>query len=489
MNKINKTKKCISNCKKFPRSECNAPRCKYINGEQRKYCRLSHSYKMNKNTCNVTRRIKKKDSVKKAQNVIGKFIKKSGWFLKLVCSDSGQCIAFGEKINDITQFFKGFTAFEYAVSPIKKIGSVSANGFVKEIQYEKQGYIADAILKSSQTPYADNLVYEYLVGEKYVNRIMKKFPCFLQTYGYYYYNSEASWKEMKNTTPLQKDILKNLILQNTINYKDACQKSKLACILIQHIKNAKPISDFVNVNSYSTFIKYDLIYVLFIIYQSLASVSKKFTHYDLHDGNVLLYEPVKNKFIQYHYHYNDNTVLTFNSPYIPKIIDYGRSFFDNGNVSSKSIYDKICNTPGCDRCGSDYGFGWLDPESTYHISSTKKNESHDLRLLDIIKFYFNNINKTKPTQSTFTELDNTLNKVLYGVGIKGKDYKIFGTKENIVQGKKYNKVFNVNDAYQSFKLAIEMPSLSSLNSSMYKDNNKIGNLHIYQDGRDMNYEK
>ena len=74
--------------------------------------------------------------------------------------------------------------------------------------------------------------------------------------------------------------------------------------------------------------------------------------------------PIKNKFIQYHYHYKDNTILTFNSPYIPKIIDYGRSYFDNGNVSSKSIYDKICNTAECDTCGSDYGFGWLDPEST-----------------------------------------------------------------------------------------------------------------------------
>jgi hypothetical protein len=443
---------------------------------------------MNKNTCNVTRRIQKKNAVKNAQKVIGNFIKKSGMFLKIICSDSGQCIAFGKKIEEINNFFKGFTNFEYAISPIKKIGNVSANGFVKEIHYEKQGYNAYAILKSSQTEEADNLVYEYLVGEKYVNRIMKKYPCFLQTYGYYYYNSENSWKNMKKTEPLPKEILKNLLLQNTINYKDACEKSKLASLLIQHIKNAKSISDFLNVNSYSNFIKFDLIYVLFIIYHCLSSVSKSFTHYDLHGENVLLYEPIKNKFIQYHYHYKNNTVLTFNSPYIPKIIDYGRSYFNNGNVSSKTIYDKLCNTEECENCGEDYGFAWLDPNPMFHISSTQKNESHDLRLLNVIKNEIKEIPDLKPKDKSFIVIDKILNKVEYGVGIENRGNKMYGTIENTTNGKNSNKIFNVNDAYESLKTAIEMPSLIDLNKKMYTDNNKLGNLHIYEDGRDMLYE-
>jgi hypothetical protein len=485
---MNKTKKCFSNCRNFAKSECNPPRCKYINGEKLKYCRLSYRYKMNKNTCNITRRIKKKDIVNKSEKTIANFIRKTGLFLKIICSDSGQCISFGKNIEEINNFFKGFVNFEYAISPIKKIGAVSANGFVKEIHYEKQGYNAYAILKSSQTKNADNLVYEYLVGEKYVNRIMKKYPCFLQTYGYYYYNSEDTWKNIKQTKPLSNDILQNLLLQNTIDYKDACQKSKLACLLLQHIKSAKSIQDYLHVDSYTHFITFDLIYVLFIVYHCLSSLSKTFTHYDLHDGNVLLYEPIKNKFVQYHYHSKNNTVFTFNSPYIPKIIDYGRSYFDNANVSSKTIYNKLCNTKACGKCGDNVGFGWLDPNPLYHISSTTKNESHDLRLLNVIKNSLPLINESIPKYKSFTELQTILNKVKYGIGISNRGEKIYGTIENTTNGKNVNKIFNVNDAYESLKAAIEMPSLVSLNKTMYVDKNKIGNLHIYEDGRDMHYE-
>jgi hypothetical protein len=139
--------KCVSTCKIFEKSECNPPRCKYVNGKNLKYCRLSHKYVMKKPNCNVTRRIKKKDIESNARKTIGRMIKKSGKFLQMICSDSGVCLAFGRKSDEITAFFKGFTDFTYAVSPINKIGMPSANGFIKEIEYLKQGYKSHAILK------------------------------------------------------------------------------------------------------------------------------------------------------------------------------------------------------------------------------------------------------------------------------------------------------------------------------------------------------
>jgi len=447
---------------------------------------------MNKPTCNVTRRIKKSDQKAYATNKIGEMIKRSGKFLQTICSDSGVCLSFGSKVDEITHFFNGFTNFDYAISPIQRLGKPSVNGFVKEIAYEKKGYKAHSILKSSQEPTADNLVYEYLVGIKFVNRIVKQFPCFVQTYGLYFYDSPESWKVMKGTVSTNKSHLKHITIQNSIDYGKACKESKYAAILIQHVKDAKPLSDLLSVGTYTRFIKNNLLYVLFIVYQALASLSTVFTHYDLHTGNVLLYEPVKGKYIQYNYHQADGSTIVFFSPYVVKIIDYGRSFFDNGNVNSRKIYEKICTVNACKPdCGSSSGLAWLNPTSEFFISSSQKNESHDLRLVKTIQInmeHILNIVHTKPSEATFVETDKILNKIAYGSGIHEKDHLEFGTRENLkVNSKK--KIYNVTSLYKELKKAIEMPSVSAENQKNYsRFSNLFGSFHIYHDGRPMKYE-
>jgi hypothetical protein len=199
---------------------------------------------MKKPACNVTRRIKKKEQSAHAKKVIETLVKRSKKHLAFICSDSGNCIAFGRNIAEINTFFKGFTDFTYAISPINQIGALSENGFVIEIPYEKEGYNAYAILKSAKKRSSDNLVYEYLVGIKYVNRIMKQFPCFLETYGLYYYPSPVEWTAMSGTGPVlssseKKLALKQLLLQSSIDYSKACRESQYAAILIQHLKNVK----------------------------------------------------------------------------------------------------------------------------------------------------------------------------------------------------------------------------------------------------------
>ena len=484
--------KCFSTCREFEKDECNPPRCKYINGPTLEYCRISHKYKMNKPKCNVTRRIRKSEQKAYATNKIGDMIKRSGKFLQTICSDSGDCISFGSKVDEITNFFNGFTNFQYALSPILRLGAPSVNGFVKEITYEKQGYKAHAILKSSQEPSADNLVYEYLVGIKFINRIVKQFPCFLQTYGLYFYNSEIGWNIIKGTGPVHNANLKYLTKQESIDYEKACRESKYAAILIQHIKAARPLSDYLSVSTYTRFFKNDLLYVLFIVYHALSSLSKVFTHYDLHTGNVLLYEPVKGKYIQYNYHQPDGTVIVFYSPYLVKIIDYGRSFFDNGNLNSKKIYDKVCTVNACKPdCGLYYGLGWLDPKSDLFISSSKKNESHDLRLVKTIQTNIKdilNIVHAKPGESTFVETDKIMSKIAYGSGIHNKDNIEFGTRENLkVSSKK--KIYNVTSLYKELKTAITMPSVIAENQKNYsRFSNLLGSFHIYHDGRPMKYD-
>lgn len=440
---------------------------------------------------------------------ISKMIEKSDLFLKTICSDSGMCIALGKKTEDINAYFKGFVNFEYALSPIKKIGKVSANGFIKEIAYEKAGYKSFAILKSAQNEYADNLVYEYAVGKNFINVVNKLYPCFVETYGLYFYDDYDdydSWKIMKGIGPLHKGILKSLIKQDTIDYKKACLQSQYASVLIQHIKDAKTLRDYTYIYGSPDFVKHELLHVLFIIYQALNALRKKFTHYDLHNENVLLYEPELGKYIQYNYHKSISVLKTekttvFYSAYIPKIIDYGRSYVHSSIMNSKKIFDTICAEKACNPyCGENVGFQWFNTDNDLFIASSKKNESHDLRLLNMC---INDVNRIKKNESVFNmdepsvknknpsflKIYEILQKIKYGVGIEDKTNKQFGSIENL-GGKLTDgtNIVNVNLAYKALKRAIESPDVIAENKEYYeKTFSKLGDIHIYDDGRPMVY--
>ena len=127
-------------------------------------------------------------------------------FLKSICSDSGVCIALGKQTKRISKHFKGFVNFEYVISPVKTIGR-GGNGFIKSITYERDGYTANAILKSSNRPYSDNLLFEYIVGQ-YINKQCLVFPCFIETYGWYKYNTHSDWDFMEKSGQTTIEILK-----------------------------------------------------------------------------------------------------------------------------------------------------------------------------------------------------------------------------------------------------------------------------------------
>ena len=410
--------------------------------------------------------------------------KRRALFLKSICSDAGVCIAFGKENKKIKEHFAGFIDVKYIKSPIKRIGQPSNNGFVNEITYENNGYVANAILKSSANKSSDNLMFEYLVGQ-YINKKSRVFPCFLETYGWFLYDNPDIWITMKtNKTISNTSILETLKIQpaeirSPSSMEIACTNSKYICILIQHIKDAKSLKSML-VNE--DFVKNDLLYVLYQIYMPLATLANNFNHYDLHRENVLIYEPVKGKYIDYCYVLTDSTEIKFKSPYIAKMIDYGRCFFKDDEStnpytnSSMAIYETICKIKKCGKnCGDGVGFGNLIPEaylgSFYYISSSKRNMSHDLRLLHELKKY-NNIKNP------------VTNKVAYGVGVKTRSEKHFGTIENVDSGLP-KKIVNVIDAHDAIKKEILSKKHMKNNKEVYAGMESIGTLTIYQDGRDM----
>ena len=426
--------------------------------------------------------------------------KRRAEFLKSICSDSGVCIAFGKESLKIIDFFLGFTDFTY-LEYVRRIGSVSANGFINELKYTRLGYDSHAVLKSNRGPSNDNLVYEYMVGQ-FINKMCLQFPCFVETYGLYKYNDEAAWTHVRDTVNLAKNVLGGLVqLQpnigldawQTFNWGDACQSSKYYSILIQHIKGAQTLNDMIKTVQ---FIENDLLYVLYQIYMPLATIGDKYTHYDLHTDNVQIYEPVRGKYIHYHYHLVGGKVVSFKSAYVAKIIDYGRSYFkdsvtDNwgfanrnqlGNApNSKRIHSHICMLGNCrPKCGADFGFSFLNEETVFgevgYIVSQKPNVSHDLRLLY-------ELNSKVPSMFVIKAL---LNDVVYDVKTKGR-FKGYGTKENKVAGK-FGKINNINDAYMGLESMVTKLRTSALNDGKFPDPNmKLGDLHVYVDGSPMRW--
>lgn len=537
--------KCFSTCRKRPKPECEPPECYYTNGNKYKYCRLAFTRKMNKDcvselkkpldrqveSINVqpvpnrslslspkyeeygtprsfTRshspvmdlRPSKKDIAvfrdkyvkRRATRKIGHFFRKTdprvrSKFLQSVCSDAGVCIAFGTNASAIRKHFDDFNNFNLLSKPAERIGSVSSNGFVKELTYVNRGYVANAVLKSSADFNADNLLYEALVGF-FLNKMSRMYPTFIETYGLYQYNIDGlaynACKKDKLTDPMVLSVGLTRIAQSTKDItnqkvKGSCLSPISMAVLIQHLKSAKTMREMCETQ---TFVTKDLLYVLYQIYMTLSSMSDVFTHYDLHQDNVLVYEPVAGSHIEYHYHLEDGTETMFRSKYIAKIIDYGRCYYnDIDSVSiaseSKSFYDNLVCKECKPRCGSGRGYEWLDYKPRRikrdsYICSQKSNVSHDLRFLYSIG------NKVKGMDLGLRTL---IGRVVYGQGVaKGKG--MYGTEPRPYSGLPL-KINNIHDAFAALKDLVGQSREEIGNMVNYKLSKKLGELHIYGDKR------
>lgn len=560
--------KCFSTCRKRTKPECNHPPCTYNNGKQYQYCRLKHSYKMNAECEPVlrepkgkhrTRKAKKpiiimgdelplsllpqvipdeefftppasptrddiaefRERVKKANATrkIKKFFKKHqnkrrANFLKAVCSDADVCMAFGTEADKIKKHFDNFDNFDLLSKPAKQMGAVSANGFVKGLAYEKGGYVANAILKSSASINADNLLYEGLVG-KFLNKMGKQYPCFVETYGIYHYErTEPAYSEMKTNKETDASVLKvgltKIPAVHPVHLGIACENSLYMAVLIQNLNDAKTINELLSDNN---FISMDLLNVLYQVYMPLAMLSHEFTHYDLHYDNVLLYEPVKGKYIHYHYHMTDYVtggppnIVSFKCKYIAKVIDYGRCYFEDKENpsftgSSSTLYTEVCAQKKCVNCGNQQGFGWMEKPKTKKLLASNNflcsqisNQSHDLRLLYMVSC---ELKRRMKESFAHNSIVRVLDKINYGVGITlSKEDKItlkknpnnwiyYGTQETLASGLP-RRVNNVADAYSEIERVLSDSWAQASNNIYYTGVAKLGDLHIYDDGRPMRY--
>jgi hypothetical protein len=404
---------------------------------------------------------------------------------------------FGKEISKIKRVFNDFKLDHTDSTQIHRIGSVSNNGFVVELPFTREGYTVYSVLKSSASPHSDNLFYEAFVGV-FINKYARFFPCFVETYASYIYQDENIYDKLKNGSSVNKtDFVAGVIENKPLNYhtfldvsllKKSCEKSQYFAVLTQHIKDAT------NMHEQTWYLRKDkdfftvhLASYLFQIYCPLSGLGQLFTHYDLHTGNVLIYTPSvckrtggvisyssSDKYIRMIYHYKNGTTVEFNTFGIAKIIDYGRSFINDGSItSSVNFYDKLCQAD--ESCGFSSGYSILEHEHSYgsfnFICSQKRNISHDLRLV-------NDIWKTpgKYSGDNATPMRTIMASLVYK--------EEYGTPE--VQNTYYkhpgDKIKNVNDMHLALKHLIQNESyFKEENERIFQGKTKIGEMHIAAD--------
>ena len=155
------------------------PTCRWINPQTRKsYCRIAPSQKLT-STCEIV--------LKKEVDPIHTYPS------YLLVGD--EITTFGTPVSVLADFFQ-YTHFNHVVDILP-----SSQG--TELLYLKDGISSYAMLKKSSPP---NL-YEYIVGAKFINPILPRFPCFLYTYGLYYTSSISPPKAFSRKRDLQSSLV------------------------------------------------------------------------------------------------------------------------------------------------------------------------------------------------------------------------------------------------------------------------------------------
>lgn len=419
-------------------------------------------------------------------------------FKKSIVDDSGTAIFFGKDSDEMRKYFD--------VKDLTKIQSITKenegqNGMVFKLEYIKnKGWINSkqyhykALLKCSKKSEADNFMYEYYVGQ-FLNKYVNKLPCFIETYGIYKFikDYEIFIKQPKNKQILYvglKDKLEKIPVGNLqTDIQTACKDPEHLCLLTQYIhkqtdEKSHTLREMLKSGKLQ---EMDLIAILYQIYFSLNQLKDRFTHYDFHDENVLIFES-STGYIEYQFHLKNGEIRTVKSKYLAKIIDYGRCYYhDNDDNNSKKMHKNVCNTMACydyeeeeEECGGKKGFLNI---SGFNLN----NQSGDLFLLYLLKSYkwkellkFSNQDSKllKFLDFVYFDMQKTLNYPNQNSEIK-PSIELYKTNDSS------KMIYTISDALLHLEFLID--NYYSF-ANFEQDRPRAGILHIYEDGQDMIFD-
>lgn len=340
-------------------------------------------------------------------------------FLKRVCINSNYCMAFGLEKDKIIKYFS-FNTFDNVIMPVKilsdiyslentvwknvpsySLDNLKTGEVIIKLHYRKFGYNGYSILKMNTIKKLDNLFTEAYNGIKYINKYNNYFPCFIETYGYYKMKREVDVNTIEDITKEElKDNFQEIPI-NIIEDKDELSEiiynscdSLTNAISMQYIEKPIIFDNWIKSNINQPWIGVELSQILFQVYSVLSILNEitNFTHYNLNNKNIILYELPNVTRLIYKIDIKDNIIIE--TKYLVKIIDYSRVYTE----SNKEIFEEVCKYPDkCykkenGRCGIDVGYGLMMDLNIWkkninYINMLLPNKSHDLMFAHELKNY------------------------------------------------------------------------------------------------------
>lgn len=347
------------------------------------------------------------------------------------------------------------------------------NGFVMRLEFKHENAVSHVVLKTALKKSSDNATYEYLVGQ-HVNLLSLLYPCFIKTLGLFRYHTVQAMETVANAKVITERMLHTLSAVPA-SISASCVNPTRQALMLEDVYAGVTLRDAMT----PEFVTADMPFLLFILYHTLAHESSTFTHYDLHDHNVLVYEPfpasllnmTSSKVVEYHYHVEGEEVV-FTSRFIPKVIDYGRCYFKGEGTGSARIRTEVCKTKACKKvssCGRHVGYKNVTIRKRDHlIRSSLKNESQDLRLLHILR---------EVLEDEFEDhaMLPMLRRVVFGAGYESPD-ATYVTEENLSDAPDH--IYHVRRAYQEL--------LAYVRTHPTTNTKPVGSrVHVYSDGTPM----
>ena len=338
------------------------------------------------------------------------------------------CLRLSLFSSNINYYTKKMNTLRY-VTNCKRLSLNNSNAILYKLTSEVGKSKLTTFLKLMVTFETDNSIYEYLVSRR-VNYFTNtpNTLCILNLYKLKHEDIHTVMK-IKEPAPSQlQNIMERVTGFNEQVVNDSCNNWKLYAF------DQLYISDFITFESFLSKQNdiprehyYETIWhVLMQVYSFLRIYQNIFTHHDLHSENVILvYIPGK----VFRFVYEDknlNCRVEFYSPYLVKIIDYGRSYCQH---VTERIYEQICRL--CPKCGEFSGY-------QFRHMPLYLNRSSDLRLLKILK-------------DNFILNDSTLQQLLNIV----KFDTHYDTEIMSESGLKYGRIHTVEDAYLLILLHFE----------------------------------
>jgi tRNA A-37 threonylcarbamoyl transferase component Bud32 len=265
------------------------------------------------------------------------------------------------------------------------------------------------IIKTSQNNKADNLAYEYLVGQ-WLNQFTSNYDCFLYTYTLYHTDTQTLYHTGKYTN------IKKLLDYNNKNtrigklantYKTTTQDvGNIRSIICGQHTNLLLVQEFVEGSTFYDYLKkgtlsdHDIWCILYQIYYPLSQLVKQdFYHGDLHVKNVLIKE------VPYEKIYNG---FKIQCNYRAYMIDYGRSIYPFTHDDLVEVYKVDPNN--IQKCGL---------QSVMNNYQTTDNRNPNPIVNPDIRLY-NSIAAPKNKKYSIEEIIETIQKKLPEVSKKSK---------------------------------------------------------------------